>query len=182
MKPIKSPIALAGVASVLCFIILYGLAVLSYPGYSPSTNYLSDLGIGPVSSQFFNLGIVVSGFFGLILASVLYKSSITISGKVGVVILAIGLVSYVLIAYFTESTPLYHAIFAGAFFFMSAISFVFLGLEFRQRSSLLGYFSFAMSLPIILFMIFGMMPILEHVAVAGILLWSAVVGWYFGRE
>ena len=115
------------VAGVLIFIAasqcILGLIVAEalYPGYSISTNYISDLGIGP-SSMVFNVSIFLLGLLAIIgvyyLQRAFHRTVVTI-------LFAIAALAAMNVGIFTENSEPMHT-FASVFVFLfsglSAIS------------------------------------------------------------
>lgn len=128
---------MAGVLMVIGsvqFLLILVIAEALYPGYSVSTNYISDLGVGPVAllfnSSVFLLGILILAgayfvhrTFGFTLFSVLLI--LTGIGAVGV-----GL--------FPEDAGIIHAVFSLITFVFGGISAI---VSYKVQNSPFSYFS-----------------------------------------
>jgi hypothetical membrane protein len=112
------------VAGVLIFIaasqFILGLIVAEalYPGYSISTNYISDLGVGP-SSLVFNMSIFLLGLLSLIGTYFLYRAY---NPKVITILLIITALASMGVGIFTENSEPMHM-------FVSFFAFLFSGLS-----------------------------------------------------
>jgi len=112
------------IAGVLFFIaatqFVFGLIVAEalYPGYSISTNYISDLGIGP-SSMIFNTSIFLLGLLSLIGIYFLLRA---FHRKVVTILFAIAAVAAMGVGIFTENSESMHM-------FVSFVVFIFGGLS-----------------------------------------------------
>jgi hypothetical membrane protein len=115
------------VAGIFFFIaasqFIMGLIVAEalYPGYSISTNYISDLGVGP-SSTVFNVSIFLLGLLSIIGTYYLQRA---FNFKVVTILLTIAAVAAMGVGIFTENSEPMH-MFASFFVFLfsglSAIS------------------------------------------------------------
>jgi hypothetical membrane protein len=112
------------VAGVIFFIaatqFILGLIVAEalYPGYSISTNYISDLGVGP-SSLVFNTSIFLLGLLSLIGTYFLYR---VYNLKVITILLTIATLASMGVGIFTENSEPMHM-------FVSFFAFLFSGLS-----------------------------------------------------
>lgn len=120
---------------VLCFVAAEAL----YPGYSVSSNYISDLGVGP-SSLIFNSSIFLLGFLSIIGAYFLPR---TIDFRVLTVLLILMAIGAMGAGVFTKDfTTIHGAVSSVAFMFggLSAIaSFKVLKRPFSVISVILGW-------------------------------------------
>jgi hypothetical membrane protein len=115
------------VAGVIFFIaasqFILGLMVAEalYPGYSISTNYISDLGVGP-SSTVFNVSIFIVGLLAIIgtyfLHRALHFTAVTI-------LLAIAALAAMNVGIFTENSEPMHTIASVFVFLFSGLSTIF---------------------------------------------------------
>jgi len=115
------------VAGVLIFIaasqFILGLiaAEALYPGYSISTNYISDLGVGP-SSSVFNVSVFLLGLLGIIGAyffqRAFHRTMITI-------LFSIAAVAAMTVGIFTENSEPMHTIASVFVFLFSGLSAIF---------------------------------------------------------
>jgi hypothetical membrane protein len=107
------------VAGIFFFIaaaqFILGLIVAEalYPGYSISTNYISDLGVGP-SSTIFNVSIFLVGFLSIIGTYFLHR---TFHHKVVTLLLTIAALAAMSVGIFTENSEPMHTI-ASVFVFL----------------------------------------------------------------
>jgi hypothetical membrane protein len=163
--------AAAGLLSVLSFIILTSSAVLNYPGYNPSVNYLSDLGAAPGSSAFFNGGVALSGICGIVFSLFIWKRFPAGPAKAGAFLFGAGLAFFAMTALFTEESFIAHFLFTGLFFALSIISFASVGIGLLGRSRLFGLFSLLMAALILPFPLSGLHPLAECLAAGAVLLW-----------
>jgi hypothetical membrane protein len=139
MARLVSPGNLIIVAS-LQLLLLVNIAEFLYPGYSVSTNYISDLGVGPSpSKEIFTLGVLAFGLLVLMAAALLYgrKESylwlfFAISG-----IGALG------VAVFNEDTGAPHVLFAVMAFAFGCLAAVY---AFKITKPMFSYISLALGL------------------------------------
>jgi hypothetical membrane protein len=100
------------------FFLMMTIAESLYPGYSVSSNYISDLGVGP-TGLLFNISIVLLGVCTLIAAILLYHASSlrlfnAALGLTGVAAIGVGLLP--------ENLGVFHVIAAAATFFIGALA------------------------------------------------------------
>ncbi|MBU0530223.1 MAG: DUF998 domain-containing protein [Nanoarchaeota archaeon] len=169
----------AAILSGLVFIIFTAIAVLNYPDYSPYTTYLSDLGVGP-TAIFFNVGLVVAGLLGLVLAAGVYqiRSNICV---VGTFLLLFTNIALMEIGIFSENFGLSHTFMSWTFFFFATFMLFVVGTGIaKTEKSRTGYITILLGVIIVVqFLILGgAHPITEFIAVALIILWSFLIGLY----
>ncbi len=155
----------AGISLIFVFAALFLLAILNYPGYSLTTNYLSDLGIGEKSAVFFNSALVASGFLGILFGSgafILFEERL---GRIGAVFLIVANIALIGTGIFTLQNEFIHTIFSGIFFLLTAFAWLIMGTELRKEHIKIGYFSISVGAVILISLITGLPPILEHVSV-----------------
>lgn len=161
--------------------IIFGIstiiAIFNYPGYTPFANFLSDLGVGQ-SALFFNSGVIFAGICGIVLANAIYK--LLDKEKWIGVLLTLSSIALIGVGVFTEDFGAMHANVSGLFFGLTAISLLLLANVWKdKREALIA--SGITALSIIGFIALNDKPFLEHLAVATIMLWSIVMG-YFLKE
>ncbi|MHA1579655.1 MAG: DUF998 domain-containing protein [Candidatus Freyarchaeota archaeon] len=134
-------------------------------GYSWTTQWISDLGVGP-SSYMFNVGLMVTGvlcipFFPTLLEPLEY----TRRAKLGVAVGLIAGVTLIGIGAFPENTGVWHGLFSVIFWSLIAITAGILSSAmsqstfFSKRLQWLGYFELAAGLVcLILSGVFGSVP------------------------
>ncbi|DAC72181.1 MAG TPA: hypothetical protein DSN98_06545 [Thermoplasmata archaeon] len=112
------------VAGIFFFIaasqFVLGLIVAEalFPGYSISTNYISDLGVGP-SSMVFNMSIFLTGLLSII---GVYFFQRTFNHKVMTIVLIITAVATMGVGIFTENSEPMHMITSFFAFLFSGLS------------------------------------------------------------
>ena len=115
------------IAGVFFFIaaaqFILGLIVAEalYPGYSISTNYISDLGVGP-SSTVFNLSIFLTGLLTIIGTYFLHR---TFKYKLVTFFIIIAALAAMGVGIFTENNELMHMFVSFIVFLFSALSAIF---------------------------------------------------------
>lgn len=109
-------LCVGGAQCVLGIIIAEAL----YPGYSTSTNYISDLGIGP-SALIFNSSVFL---LGLLVVADVYFIFQALKSKAFTVLIALAGIGAMGVGVFTENVLFLHAAFAGIAFAFSGISAV----------------------------------------------------------
>jgi hypothetical membrane protein len=118
--------ALFGWAAVATWVILYLVAALSTPGYSPTAQRLSDLGNPSAPAPWaFNSACILAGTFFLPFAQALGAGLSKWMRRVGTVLLSLAGIFLVLLGVFHEESPHnLHFVFSALFFilFMMAIS------------------------------------------------------------
>ena len=100
------------------FILSLIVAEALYPGYSISTNYISDLGVGP-SSMVFNLSIFLTGLLTIIGTYFLQR---VFNFKVITILISIAALAAMGVGIFTENSESMHI-------FVSFVAFLFSGLS-----------------------------------------------------
>jgi hypothetical membrane protein len=112
------------IAGVLFFIaatqFVLGLIVAEalYPGYSISTNYISDLGIGP-SAMIFNVSIFLLGLLSIIGIYFLYR---VYNLKVIIILFTIAALAAMGVGIFTENSESMHTLASIVVFLFSGLS------------------------------------------------------------
>lgn len=175
-------IRLAG--ALLCigniqFLLVMTIAEALYPGYSISSNFISDLGVGP-TALLFNVSVILLGLFILIAAILLYHASpwwlFNIAlGLTGISAIGVGL--------FPETLGVFHIIAAAATFLFGAISA--LGSYYVTKAPLSYFCLFLGLFSIICFVLFagsvftGIGPGgMERMIAYPVILWGIALGGY----
>ncbi|MCI0503920.1 DUF998 domain-containing protein [Candidatus Micrarchaeota archaeon] len=172
----------AGLLSPLIFIILTAAGIANYPGYGPSANYLSDLGVGPRSAVLFNSGIMLSAILGILFSIYLWKRFPPGPAKSGAFMMAAALVFFALLSVFTEWNLSVHLFFAGMFFSLALASLMLVGAGLRQWDGRLAAFSLLIAALILPLPLSAFSPLSEHLAAAALLAWSLGMWAYGGRQ
>jgi len=168
----------AGIISPIIFAIFLAAAVYNYPSYNPTTNFLSDLGIGP-SAVFFNSGVIIAGLLGILFSLALYKKFNSKISRAGSILLVIGNIFLILVGIFSEQYGILHTIISTLFFLFIILSLLFIGAGSVKAKT--GYGAFIAGLFIIGIFAFGINPIQEYLAVGTILVWSFAMGIHLLR-
>lgn len=117
---------LFGWAAVTAWVVLYLVAALSTPGYSITTQRLSDLGNPSAPAPWaFNSACILAGLFFLPFAQTVGMGLSKWMRRVGTVLLSLAATFLILLGIFHEGSPYdLHFIFSALFFilFMMAIS------------------------------------------------------------
>ena len=119
--------AFSGFLSPLIAYSLIYLAIIHAPWFSWLTNALSDLGAVPISGQYFNTGLIISGLLESIFCVGLFFSVKMIINYVGVFLLLLNSFSLIGIGLFPETAGRIHFYFSVAFFLLLFLSLLFLG-------------------------------------------------------
>ena len=114
-KRVAGTILFVGAAQ---FIVLMIIAETLYPNYSTSTNYISDLGVGP-SALIFNSSIILLGFMTVAGTYFTYR---IFRSRLFLVLLTLAGIGAIGVGMFTESAGGIHVVF-------SLITFLFGGLS-----------------------------------------------------
>lgn len=105
---------IAAIQFTLCLII----AEATYPGYSVSANYISDLGVGP-SAIIFNVSVFILGL--LVLAGTILQRHKPKIKTLNTLLLLMA-ISAMGVGVFTKNYPLPHGTISSAAFFFAALS------------------------------------------------------------
>ena len=109
----------AGTQLIVCLM----LAEATYPDYSISNNYISDLGVGPSPAYWiFNLSVIVFGLMGIYSAYLLDRDY---GKRLNGALLAIAGIGAVGVGIFHEDLGPIHAVMAFLAFFFGGLSAVF---------------------------------------------------------
>jgi len=174
-------IKIGGIAAIIgpiIFVVLTGMAIVNYSDYNPLTNYLSDLGFSGTSAIFFNAGCIIAGIAGIFLAAALYKISKKSTNRTGPFVFLLGSISLIGVGVLSEQYGMIHTIISAIFFGLIGISILFFGKGFWEKEKKLSYISLIVAIFIAAFLASGIAPLLEHLAVAAIIIWSACIGIY----
>lgn len=107
----------AGMSGILAPLVAFAgivFSISSYPNFSFTGNWLSDLGVGPTSVGF-NSSLVLAGILGSVFCLGFRKTLPTL-GKLGCVVLSIGTLALIGVGLFPESSGIYHTITSLVFF------------------------------------------------------------------
>ena len=171
--------AYAGIAASLVFILFFLFAVANYERYSFTSNYLSDLGIGKASAIFFNSGVIMAGLLGIVFGYGLSGFFKKKSGLFSAITIFASL-SLIGVGIFPENYGITHEIISAVFFLTGAILLIFIGLEMRKKTTF-AYLDIATGLIPFVFVFTGS-PLIEHLAVFGIVLWVLLWSVYVLRK
>jgi len=124
------------------FILCLSIAEALYPGYSLSTNYISDLGVGP-SAIVFNSSVFL---LGLLILSGIYLQRHTPDFKTLNIMLFLMAVGAMGVGVFTEAFTLVHGAIASAAFFFAGLSAIASAKVLKKPLSLISIILGAMTL------------------------------------
>lgn len=161
------------------FILGLIIAEALYPGYSISTNYISDLGVGP-SSMIFNISVFLVGFLSIIGTYFLYHA---FHDRVVTLLLLIAALAAMNIGIFTEYSEPMHTIASAFAFFFGGLSAIFSYRLMKQPFSIIVIIMGMMSLFALIFFIgknyLGLgIGGMERMIVYPILIWMIGVGGF----
>ena len=174
--------AYSGIIAPLIAFTCILFAIASYPQFSWANNALSDLGIVPgLTALLFNFGLVASGFFAFLFASLGLFNYFggTLLGKVGAESFEAASLALMGIGIFNESFQGTHYILSVAFFVLAPISVFILTCAFwvaHQRGMAVFTVSVgvAAALPWLLLFAFNYVP---NVAIPEFISGLAVSAW-----
>lgn len=151
------------------FLIFTAMAVLQYPGYDFEKQFLSELGIGNASANWFNAGLLLSGacFAAFFLGAQHGKKA---SGTVGL-LSSLALIS---VGIFPLSQPVLHEIATGMFFVFAGLAILLFSLEeWKQKKALamLGFLAVLSDAFLLLFQ----EPVSQKIAAGFFLAWITAV-------
>jgi hypothetical membrane protein len=122
MRWYRSPGLMMFIASTQLIICLM-LAEATYPGYSISENYISDLGVGPSPAYWiFNISVFI---FGLLAVYSAYLVDTLFGKRINAVLLGIAGIGAAGVGLFHEDLGAIHAIMAFLAFFFGGLSAIF---------------------------------------------------------
>lgn len=161
------------------FILGVIIAEALYPGYNISTNYISDLGIGP-SATIFNISIFLVGLLSLIATYFLHRA---FHNTAVTLLLTIAAVAAMNVGIFTENSELMHSIASVIVFFFGSVSAIISYRLTKQPFSILAVILGIMSLCATIFFIVNLYMGLgaggmERMIVYPILIWMIGFGGY----
>lgn len=193
--------ALVAVVAPILFILLFTIAGLLRPGYSPITQTISDLGVGTLS-WFLNVPTILLGFFLTVFAfTFVYSLGDMVNKKLrilcGVCIAGPGL-GFAFAGIFPEPS-LFHWVFGMPFLAIgSIVGFLLVGIQLRRTSEWRTYgtysvFASAITLVLIVLLNLTFVPgtwleslqvsgLAERVAFVEILIWYVVMGSQLFQE
>lgn len=165
----------AGIAGSVIFFILFILAAGSYSNYNISTNHLSDLGVSGVSSVLFNSALILTGLLTILLGLGLAKF-FSGAGRWGGRMLIVSSIFLIATGVFPEQYEPIHTIVSDIFFVLGAIAILLWGIELKRKSKIAYLAILSGILPFIFVAID--LPVIEHMAVFGMMLAGLVIGVY----
>lgn len=122
MRILRNPGLIIFIAAVQLVIFLM-LAEATYPGYSISENYISDLGVGPSPAYWiFNISVFI---FGLLAVYAAYLLDRDYDKRLNAVLLAIAGIGAMGVGLFHEDLGAIHVVMAFLAFFFGGLSAVF---------------------------------------------------------
>ena len=128
---------IAGISGILAPIVAFvGIvfSILSYPNFSFTGNWLSDLGIGSTSAVF-NSGLILAGILGFVFC-LGFRKTLPPLGKLGSVVLLIGTLALIGVGLFPESSGIYHTITSFLFFGCLIVGMGIVGFSLRKEKIL----------------------------------------------
>jgi hypothetical membrane protein len=170
----KKTAIFSSLAGPLIFVVLALIAALNYSGYSPSTNFLSDLGVGN-SSAFFNAAAVIAGIFIVVLASSIWKIFGNKLFKAPSVLLFLAGIFLILVGILTENYGPLHFLVSAIFFSLMTLGILAFGAAARKTK--LGLLSLVLGILVIVVFASGITPVTEHVSVVLFVVWSLALGF-----
>lgn len=118
-----------GIVAPIIAIVFIGAAISIHPWFSFADNALSDLGaIGTSKSYVFNIGLILTGIFGLVFALGLVQFSDRKLGQIAAAIFGVGTFSLILIGIFPEGMSLHYPVSIG-FFALAALGILVEGID-----------------------------------------------------
>jgi hypothetical membrane protein len=131
---------LCGLISPIIALILIGAAISMAPAFSWAGSCLSDLGAAAETSLLFNAGVLVAGVLALVFAAGFYKSGLldTRAGRAGSILLILAAISLILIGLLPTTMGPVHFYVSLAFFALSPLSVLIIGLVLRKSDRDLG--------------------------------------------
>jgi hypothetical membrane protein len=185
MRWYRSPGLMMFIASTQLIIFLM-LAEATYPGYSISENYISDLGVGPSPAYWiFNISVFI---FGLLAIYSAYLVDTLFGKRLNAVLLAIAGIGAVGVGLFHEDLGAIHVLMAFLAFFFGGLSAIF---TFKIVKGPFALLSFALGTISIIALILQGAGAYMGIGVGGmermifypVMLWAAVFGGYLmGNE
>lgn len=166
------------IAGPLTYLLLVLLAVYYYPGYNAETQFLSHLGVEGTSAILFNLATVIAGIVILLLALALSK----IWKSLGPYFLIIAGIGMICIAIFPLNYYLPHIIAAALVFLFMPLGLILLGKDIAKKDQKFGFFTIAIGILSLSYLIFPENPILQKIVVFLFLLWSLSTGAYLSNK
>lgn len=165
------------------FILALKIAEALYPNYSVSSNYISDLGVGPCAF-IFNFSVFLLGLLTLISTYFLWIEKETKDFLFCLVLAGIGAMG---VGIFTEDFGLLHVIFSFITFFFGALASVF---SYKiQKSFFSILFLFLGIISLLSLILFGLGLDLglgkggmERMIAYPILIWALGFGVYIAKE
>ena len=127
----------AGISGILAPVMAFvGIifSIWSYPNFSFTGNWLSDLGVGSTSVGF-NTGVILAGILGFIFCFG-FRKSLPPLGKLGCMVLLVGTLALIGVGLFPESSGFYHTVTSVAFFGCLIVGMGVIGLGFRKQKIL----------------------------------------------
>jgi|GEM_PF-5499583 len=169
----------AGFIAPSVFIIFTLAAILCYPGFNYSSEYLSYLGTNPSSYLIFNAGLAISGIFGFIFAIFLWLRYPAGLPRAGAFLLSSSMLFFSLLSVFTADEFMVHIFISALFFFLAFISLIFIGMGLlRER---IGWFSLMIAALILPLPLTNFHPLAEHLAAGAIILWAIVMAFHINK-
>ncbi len=177
----KRVAGIAAIGSSALFVALTALAITSYPGYSMSGNYLSDLGIGEKSAVFFNTAAIITGFAVIYFAYALGKTRYGKPFLASRASLAAAGLSLAGVGLFTENDLAAHIIAAGGFFLLAAGACAFAGIKWLDegKNRIIGFSALVAAALLVFFVVaslFWETQLWQKVAVGSLLTGFSVLG------
>ena len=171
--------AISALVAVICFIVLYSVAMSLDSEYRFGRNYLSDLGVGD-GAWAFNSGVIIAGALFLVFDILSVRSVLGNRplGRAALSLLMVGAVFLMLVGVFTEDAGDLHGLVSYGFFLSMLVA---LGLvtEGLYRSRYLGSMGFIVTLVVfavgLSLLTMGGSPLSETIAVMGILVWGSII-------
>jgi len=130
-----------GVASPVVSWTFIALSIIMMPEFDWIKNWLSDLGCVETTAVIFNSGLIISGVLGVAFAFGFYEIQKTKLGRLGVYVYMLGAISLCAIGVFLKTFGMVHFVASVAFFALTSISMVMVGVAEIAENKVYGVFT-----------------------------------------
>lgn len=166
MEPKVRWLRMAGnlaLVNIVLFLALVGWAIQSYPSYSYTDNFLSDLGVQKDAGVFFNSAAILMGLALVFFAAMLWKGLKVKRASLPLALLAIAGLGLAGVGIFDSNNEPFHTISATVFFSLSAFSSLTAARIFWGK--LLGFALLALGILGLGFFLFWQYPLAQKLTV-----------------
>jgi hypothetical membrane protein len=165
-----------GILAVLVLIVFTQIAVLSYPGYDQSYQFVSELGAHEKSAIWLNSGLVIAGALLFVFFSRFQKRDESQYKQIALLGMAAG-IAMIGIGIFPFQQRILHVLTAASFFVLMGATILIYSQFQLQKNPSVAWFGFIVILLGIIYFALNQNTIIQRMSGGAILFWIIWFAW-----